>query len=312
VIETTRKPVFADFDWRWNGVRVRKTGAWVPFDFAHLHEVGVWLVFFVCVLLAGRPDKGPIVRFVPDTPRPWYLIWPALRLAGGRPARPGEQGDITMHFSDETVSTSIGGNEADTWNGQALDLSKSRVAAVFEDVFGYPLALDPLRGSGLAVEKGEANGVHDGRIVMLPCAPVQGKVYQRLVDAAAEDGMVEDLRTPTVAGKPVCVFVKRRPPERRFSNDNIACPLKEATQVFSAEELAGIGRFCRALNLDWGGLDVLRDRANGRIYIVDVNRTDMGPPIAMTLREKIKSTRLLAQALRDAIINTSKGPIRWA
>jgi hypothetical protein len=42
---------------------------------------------------------------------------------------------------------------------------------------------------------------------------------------------------------------------------------------------------------------VLRDAADGRLYIVDANRTDMGPPIALKLTEKLEATRLLARAL---------------
>ena len=50
------------------------------------------------------------------------------------------------------------------------------------------------------------------------------------------------------------------------------------------------------MKLDWGGLDVLRDRSEGRLYVVDVNKTDMGPPIAMALNDKITVTRKLAAA----------------
>ena len=47
--------------------------------------------------------------------------------------------------------------------------------------------------------------------------------------------------------------------------------------------------------LDWGGLDILRDK-DGRIYVVDVNKTDMGPPITLPLGDKLKATGLLADA----------------
>ena len=54
-------------------------------------------------------------------------------------------------------------------------------------------------------------------------------------------------------------------------------------------------------NVDWGGVDVLRDRADGRLYIVDANKTDMGPPIALNLPDKLKATRMLAQAFREFV-----------
>ena len=34
------------------------------------------------------------------------------------------------------------------------------------------------------------------------------------------------------------------------------------------------------------------------LWIVDVNKTDMGPPIALPMADKLKATRTLAHALR--------------
>nr|QQZ51201.1 hypothetical protein JKL49_08855 [Phenylobacterium glaciei] len=44
-------------------------------------------------------------------------------------------------------------------------------------------------------------------------------------------------------------------------------------------------------------MDILRDQPSGRIYIVDVNKTDVGPVIALSLRDKLASTEALAKAL---------------
>jgi hypothetical protein len=302
-----------DFDWRLTGVRVRKTGAFVPFDPLHLSEIASWLVYWAAVMVQPRPADGPVIGFAPDPARPWYLIWPVLRLAGGRAAAPGEVPDIWMHFADETVAApgTAPQDGRPAWNFGAADLSKSAVASAFEQAFGYPLRLDPELGTGPAVEKGEANGVHDGRIVTLPCPPRPGKVYQRLVDTTAPDGMVEDLRTPTLLGRPMAVFIKRRPPDRRFSNDNVECLLRDPGEVFSDAERAAIARFCAILDLQWGGLDILRDAQDGRIYIVDANRTDMGPPIALPLPLKLDATRRLARALRAAASAATGDPARW-
>lgn len=292
-----------DFDWSWRGVRVKKTGAFVPFDASHLHEIWQWFIYFGAVLLARRDRDGPVIGFRPDPARPWYLVWPALWLSGGRAARAGETPDLWMHFEDQTIArpmVALPDDGRPRWNFSAQDLSKSAVAKAFEQAFGYGLALDPRTGTGPAVEKGEANGVHDGRIVELPCPPAPGRVYQRLVNNRAPDGLMEDLRTPTIAGLPVCVFIKRRPESQRFTNDNSACLLRAPEDVFSPAEIAAIGRFCQLTGLDWGGLDVLRDASDGRIYIVDANRTDMGPPIALKLSEKLKATGLLARALSAA------------
>jgi hypothetical protein len=298
--------ILRDFQWSFTGVTVRKTGARVPFDHAHLSEVFHWVVYFCAILVTKRASGGPRIGFAPDPARPWYLIWPSLYLTGGKAAAASSAPDIWMHFEDKTESQAVTlpNDGKPRWNFEAQDLSKSAIARAFETAFGYALALDPTIGTGVCVEKGEANGIHDGVIVPLPCARRPGKVYQHLIDNRGDDGLVEDLRTPTVGGKPVCVYIKRRDIERRFSNDNTECWLRPVEDVFSAQEIEAIARFCAILKLDWGGLDILRDARSGLIYIVDANRTDMGPPIALPLRDKINSTHMLAAALQSMFETT--------
>ena len=45
----------------------------------------------------------------------------------------------------------------------------------------------------------------------------------------------------------------------------------------------------------------LRNRDDGRIYIVDVNKTDMGPPAAMKRVDKLKAMRGLANAFAHMV-----------
>jgi glutathione synthase/RimK-type ligase-like ATP-grasp enzyme len=103
-----------------------------------------------------------------------------------------------------------------------------------------------------------------------------------------------------VGGEPVVVFVKRRPKDQRFANFNTSVQLADPAKVFTAAEREKIAAFAAAMNLDWGGLDVLRDRESGRIYIVDVNKTDM-PPLALSFTAKVRSTRLMGMALERLI-----------
>jgi hypothetical protein len=46
---------------------------------------------------------------------------------------------------------------------------------------------------------------------------------------------------------------------------------------------------------------VLRDRTDGKLYIVDANKTDMGPPIALNLADKVKATRMMRDAFRKFV-----------
>jgi hypothetical protein len=87
----------------------------------------------------------------------------------------------------------------------------------------------------------------------------------------------------------------------RFANHNSEVRLLKPDDVFSPEERDLIRRFCAAMALDWGGIDVLRDRKSGDLWIVDVNKTDMGPPIALPMTDKLKATRTLAESLRGYV-----------
>jgi hypothetical protein len=296
-----RRTWLSDFDIRGGRVAVFDTGADLKLDKTLLGEVAVWLGYHARVRLrmlglALRGRRGPRLWFTPVRPRPWYLIWSAAAWAGLRMARSEREADVVFAFEDATwTAPAPPPPSMPAYNFACADVSKSRVAAVFEQVFGYPLAVDPALWIGTAVEKGEINGRHDGRLVACPTAAVPGRCYQRLVDTS-DGAFAYDLRTPVVGGRPVAVWVKRKPLSDRFSIHNLAVELRRPQDVFSAEELVLIGRFAAAMGADWAGLDILRDR-DGRLYIVDVNKTDVGPIIALSWRDKLRSTHLLAEAL---------------
>ena len=293
-----------DFEWAWGRLRVKKTGAVVPFSKAIRSEVLAWFDFFFAVSKAPRePGDRFSIAFAPDRPRPWYFIWPVLRLAGARFVNDPTSADVVMQFEDATrphpVEAPVSARGL-LMNFGCTDVSKTRVAEAFEEAFGYGLAVDPAKHVGAAVEKSEENGAHDGRIVQCPMPPKPGRVYQRVVDNRLQGRpeLVEDIRTPTVGGKPAIVFLKRRPISERFANANVEVVVANPEQVYSEAELASIERFAQILGLDWGGLDVLRDAQEGRLYIVDANKTDMGPPTALPLADKLYATRVMARAFR--------------
>ncbi len=290
--------VFSDFDWSWRSVRVRETGAEIHFTWALARDVFRGLHYIARENLRRPAKPLPLrVAFEPRAPRAWYLLWGALRQAG---VKAGNAQDLTIHFSDQTH---VEGPppEGLTLNGQCRDISKSHVATTFEAIFGYGLSIDPETATGSYLEKGEANGVHDASIHHSPSQAERGRVYQRLIDNKTEDGTVLDYRCPTVFGDVPLVFLKERPVDKRFDNYNSRVRLTTAEACFSRKELEQIKAFCRAMKLDWGGLDILRDAADGRIYIVDVNKTDMGPPLALPMKDKLASVKTLGLALRAAL-----------
>ncbi|WBQ13576.1 hypothetical protein L2D00_02545 [Hyphomonadaceae bacterium BL14] len=289
-----------DFAIEGAALRVRATGVRVPLSHAVLGDFAQWTPYFLALKVLEQQvvRDGPRIAFAPHVPRPWFLIWPAVRLSGLRPSPSRHEADILFHFEDATH-----GERPHGWTGPGInldctDISKSHVARMFESVFGRTLAIDPQTHAGSYVDKSETNAAHDGQVKTGPAARMPGRCYQRLIDTVAPDGMVEDLRCATVGGQIAAVFVKRRPAARRFENHNAEVRLTTPEAVFSADERARIAAFCTALRLDWGGLDVLRDRTSGEIWIVDANKTDMGPPVSLTLDAKLSATRHIAVHLR--------------
>ena len=82
--------------------------------------------------------------------------------------------------------------------------------------------------------------------------------------------------------------------------------LDEPRNCYTDDEIAVMERFAASIGLDWGGVDVLRDRQSGRIFIVDANKTDMGPPVALKLAAKLRATRRMAQAFAVAFASKKR------
>lgn len=302
----------AEFEWRLTHLRVRDTGAVVAFSWPNIRATLAWMAFYVLIQpirwtrLAFQPPLR--LAFAPSPPSAWYLLWAAARTAGARFVAP-QNADAIIYFEDVTTAEAPAVDapaHIPRLNFACQDVSKSRVAAVFEDVFGYSLSIDPTTYRGPAVEKSEHNGAHDGRVVQCPTPPRPGFVYQRMIDTVAKDGMVEDIRCPTLFGDIPLVFIKRRPVARRFENANAQVLLRRTDDLLSADEQRKLRAFAQAMRLDWGGLDVLRDRQDGRIYVVDVNKTDMGPPTTLPLAHQVRAALRLARALRTALARQAR------
>lgn len=287
-------------------VHVKSTGVRFKNDWQLWADIWRWFTYYLFVRAHGvwaRLKRRSRLRiwFTPHQPRPWYIIWAAMVWGGMEFARSPEAADAAFYFEDQTVATPPQRPHANAFNFGVGDVSKSTVARVMEEAFGYPLAIDPTIFSGEAVEKGEGNGVHDGRLVICPMQPVAGKAYQRVIKTEGADGWAHDLRTACVGGRPVVVFVKKKPAAARFSIQNTSVVVKAPEEVFSTTEIDQLQRFCAAMKLDWGGLDVLREQASGRLYVVDVNKTDTGPAVVLNWRDRARATTLLSEALRRMV-----------
>jgi len=301
---------FSDFEISGGGILAKETGAhirWTP-EFARDAVRIASFIGLVQGVRASRIVKGREPRakicFFPRKPRSYYAIWPVCQLADVKIVDDPAEADLNFYFEDREFRTAPlpPPSAKPALNIGCHDIRKSVVSRIFEEIFGYSLRVDPLVHKGLAVEKSELNGKHDGRIVSCPVdAPRHDRVYQRLVDNTFDGREFIDIRTPVVGGQAPFVYLKRRSRDLRFSNDNHRVDLAPVDAMLSKDELVKIADFTKAIGLDFGGLDVLRDREDGRIYIVDANKTDMGPPSALSAQDKLKAMRGIADAFATLV-----------
>lgn len=265
----------------------------------------IWVVFWLQLRARlRRPPRRGLIAYYPQPAGPWYTLPLALARTGVRSTRNLSRADTVMIFHDSTQGrVDLPDTETKLLNAHATDISKMHVGRVFESVFDYPITLDPVKHVGSMVEKSDENGVHDGRIVTGPlCAPRAGHAYQRLVDSTVRPGVTEDLRCVCVGGDVSVVFRKEKADARRFTTHYLSTTIAEANKVLSLEEQESIRQFCKMMGLDFGSIDVLRDHGgDGRIYIVDVNKTCM-PVLSMPWADLETSLGVIAHSAEKLIL----------
>jgi hypothetical protein len=232
---------------------------------------------------AERPGGDEfVVLATPDLPRGKFATMCAM--AGYRTTNDIAEGfDVAIKWFGETY-TPAGeilqelSAAFHVINGRCEDISKSHVEAIHRELFGYGLMVDPTTYAGLAVVKANLNAQCRESVVACPLAEARtGLVYQRLVVTRPEPEEFEEYRVPITGTAIPCVVVKRRPLAQRFDRSAGYAQLTSAAAVFEASEIGLLLEFCRRIGLEFGDLDVLRDRGDGRIYVIDANPTPGGP-----------------------------------
>ncbi|HUC01823.1 MAG TPA: hypothetical protein VMA75_02880 [Candidatus Paceibacterota bacterium] len=227
--------------------------------------------------------KGPTILFYPDVPRVWNVIYLVCKVLGYRITNdPDAHFDMAMAFQDITVrpenkTLAELSKRREVLNGRCGDISKARVDRIFLETFGYGLTIDPRTHRGSYVKKTDTNALHIATIEAAPAEPENGFVYQKLIDNKGDSDTTTDIRTFIFDDTIPFTLYRNHDINDRFGDETIVAARVDANKAFSKEEQAQIIRFCKNFGLDYGELDILRDKNDGRIYIVDVNNTPSGP-----------------------------------
>lgn len=278
------------------------------------------LVFYVSLQLVWIVRRaipwlrGPDVCFFPERPTVYYAVWPVCQLLGVKLTADPMTANAVCLFVDSDndeeaderaradLDRALGGSKRPVINARCLDVGKGTVGEAFEEVFGYPLNVDPTKHRGLAVEKSDANGRHDGRLVRCPI-PAAGPdcAYQVFVDSVGNDSLVHFMRVPFMGDSIPFVYRKSLDLDKRFKGDAgaaVPASIAETSGCLSPDEVELFMGMCRKLGADMGEADVIRDNDTGRIYVVDVNKTAHGPPKVIGFANRYRALFRMAGAFR--------------
>jgi hypothetical protein len=255
---------------------------------------------------AGRGFRARTILFWPHRPLHKTSIWKiCARLGLDMTTDPHRRWDLACYWENTTWQDDYPQLDELARRGRIVnrdcrDISKRRVGEVFAEAFGYGISVDPLTWSGPALEKNDRNASKSDVVVDCPITePKPGHTYQRVIDTEAAPGELEDLRVPVIDHTIPLVTRKRKPKNAPFATGWLSGRICETGEVFAPEEVERIGAFTRGLGLEFGEMDILRDRTDGRIYIVDANNTPWGPPRILPPAEIRRAVERLAGCFRE-------------
>jgi hypothetical protein len=259
--------------------------------------------FYFNRFLNGR--KAKTILFYPEYPHKRTIVYKILKhLKYNITANPAHHFDLAFFWIDSTfrkeepVLKRI--NNQKVINIKCRDISKAKISEVFEEVFGYGMNINPLVYSGECVKKNNLNAKHDGIIVQCPVENTEeGFIYQKVINNIINDELVMDLRIPVLRGKIPFIYLKYKKLVDRFTNDLYKSEIASVNEYLTMDEVKNISEFCLRLGLDYGELDVLRNKDDRKIYIVDVNYTPWGPPAKLTEVEDRMAVKRMSEAFKN-------------
>lgn len=261
------------------------------------------ILFYFNSVFNGR--KAKTILFYPEHPHKRTIIYKILKhLQYNITSNPKHSFNLAFYWEDSTFR-----NEQPVlkkfdpkkiMNINCADISKEKISEVFEEVFGYGFSVNPKIYSGECVKKNNLNAKHDGIVITCPVQDSEeGFVYQKILNNKINDDLVLDLRTPVMKGKIPFIYLKFKKIKDRFTNDLYKSEIAGTDEYFTEDETRKISEFCKRIGLDYGELDVLRNKDDGKIYIVDVNYTPWGPPSKLSEEENRMAVTRISEIFKE-------------
>jgi hypothetical protein len=278
-------------------------------EFYYRHIFPIYYLLLACKVAMRNGCKSGTILTDPEMPSSKQVLFRLLHVLGYRLTNKKIAGPAAVIFYHDTTFPGHDDYLAELskqyriMNYRCGDISKARVTALFERAFGYPLAIDPEAWSGRCVKKSDLNTTHDGEVITCPIeSREEGFIYQKLINNQVSDEVTYDIRTPVYGGAIPFVYYKYYRLQNRFIRKAFTAEIVETYDAFSPEEVRRIAAFCNEMGLDYGELDILRDRDDGSIYIVDANTTPGDLPVALSKAGRKRAQQRLALAFAKALV----------
>ncbi len=227
-----------------------------------------------------------VVLFYPERPHMNSVDKKLCALLGYAITRfPQSKVDVVFRHNDITVSDVIIENELDVTTDQVVnagcrDIGKDTLMKAFEDIFGYPIKIDPTSFSGRIAVKSIKNASKDCEFITGPISESEVDptlVYQVALDTTINpSGYLEVLRLPVYNGKITVGWKSLYPQGYKSAAASFKPRFYTVDELLSSEEQRNLIQLCKEMRAEYCEIECMRDQA-GLLYAIDLNNTPHGP-----------------------------------
>ena len=170
-------------------------------------------------------------------------------------------------------------------NKNLKDISKLNLEKVHKEIFGYNLLIEPTKFDGEFISKGNGN---KERAPLIPSYKLHKRklklgevnknlIYQKNVNNTDDNNNIIDHRAFVFNYK--VKYVIKYVVDTKFLTRVGTTKKKEFVEFekyFDKSDIIKINRFINKLGVEYGEIDIIRDRNTKKLYLIDVNNTPSG------------------------------------